>query len=136
MYHISDRDEGLEAEPDERGSRAYPSRTSFGEAWAIGEKHPNLMRARSFVFGLVTVPMYEYRCVLTCAQIELLAIDKPLVNYGTGIGKKGKKGKKGDRSGRRPSKAEVDRVTDAWMEKYKDGKKPVIDLSGFIIKKK
>lgn len=130
MYHISDRDEGFETEPDERGSRAYPSRTSFGEAWAIGEKHPNLMQARSFFFGLVSVPMYEYRCVLTCAQIELLAIDKPVVNYDTGNGKKGKKTKK------RPSKAEVEKVTKAWQEKYKDGQKPVIDLSGFIIKKK
>ena len=88
------------------------------------------MQARSFFFGLVSVPMYEYRCVLTCAQIELLAIDKPVVNYDTGKKSKGKKAKK------RPSKAEVEKVTKAWQEKYKDGQKPVIDLSGFIIKKK
>ena len=128
MYHISDRNEGFETESEEGGSRSYPARTSFGEAWAIGEKHPNLVASRSFLFGLVVIPMYEYRCVLSCAQIELLTIDKPVVNYGTD-----KKSKKNDKP-KRPTKQDVEEVTRKWEEKYKDGKKPVLDLSGFKIK--
>lgn len=76
--------------------------------------------------------MYEYRCVLTCAQIELLTIDKPVVNYG--VNKDGKKNKKG-RDFKRPSKQKVIEKTKEWKDKYKDGIKPVIDLSGFKIKK-
>ena len=132
MYHISDRDERLENEYEEGGSRSYPSRTAYGEAWTIGEKHPNLMASRSFFFGLLTIPMYEYRCVLSCAQIELLTIDKPVINYG--MDKDGKRDKKG-RDSKRPSKQQVIKKTKEWEDKYKDGAKPVIDLSQFIIKK-
>ena len=130
MYHISDRDERLENEYEEGGSRSYPSRTAYGEAWTIGEKHPNLMASRSFFFGLLTIPMYEYRCVLTCAQIELLTIDKPVINYLTGNDKKGKA-----KSPKRPTKQRIEKVTQEWEERYKEGHKPVINLAGFKIKK-
>ena len=129
MYHISERDEGFETEHEEGGSRSYPARTAFGEAWTIGEKHPNLVASRSFLFGLVVVPMYEYRCVLSCAQIELLTVDKPVVNYGSGKKYKGGKPK-------RPTRKDVEEAKRKWEEKYKDGKKPVLDLSGFKIKTK
>lgn len=90
------------------------------------------MVARSFLFGLITIPMYEYRCVLSLAQIELLTVDKPLVVYPP----KRKKGKKGDKPGR-PSRKSIEEAKQKWEEKYKDGAKPAaLDLSGFIIKKK
>ena len=134
MYHISDRDERFEDEYEEGGSRSYPSRTTYGEAWAIGEKHPNLMASKSFLWGLISIPMYEYRCVLTCAQIELLTIDKPVVNYGINKSKGGKRDRM-NQSFKRPSKQLVMNKTKEWEEKYKDGSKPVIDLSQFVIKK-
>lgn len=90
MYHISDRDERDSNEYEEGGSRSYPSRT-YGEAWTIGEKHPNLNGFEIFLFRFLTIPMYEYRCVLSCAQIELLTIDKPVINYG--MDKDGKRDK-------------------------------------------
>ena len=90
------------------------------------------MASRSFFLGLLTIPMYEYRCVLSCAQIELLTIDKTVINYGTDKG--GKRDKKG-RDSKRPSKQQVIKKTKEWEDKYKDGAKPVIDLSQFIIKK-
>lgn len=90
------------------------------------------MAARSFLFGFITIPMYEYRCVLSLAQIELLMADKPVVVYPH----KNKKGKKGDKPDR-PSKASIEEAKRKWEEKYKDGAKPAaLDLSGFIIKKK
>ncbi len=90
------------------------------------------MAARTFFFGLLTIPMYEYRCVLSIAQIELLAVDKPLVTYPP----KGKRGKKADGE-KRPAKASIEEAARKWEEKYKDGGKPeALDLSGFIIKKK
>lgn len=90
------------------------------------------MASRSFLFGLVIVPMYEYRCVLSLAQIELLMADKPVVVYP----RKNKKGKKGEKADR-PSRASIEEAKQKWEEKYKDGSKPAaLDLSGFIIKKK
>lgn len=40
------------------------------------------MKPRYFFFGLYRVPMWEYMCGMTIAQIELLSVDKPLVLYG------------------------------------------------------
>ena len=40
------------------------------------------MKPRYFLLGLYRVPMWEYRCGMTLAQIELLSIDKPLTLYG------------------------------------------------------
>ena len=90
------------------------------------------MAARSFLFGLIVIPMYEYRCVMSCAQIELLTIDKPVINYRT----KGQKDRKGGEPSRRPTRQDVLGAAQKWEEKYKDGHKPVIDLSGFKIKTK
>ena len=39
------------------------------------------MMPRYFLFGLIRVPMWEYRCGLTIAQIELLTIDTPIIVY-------------------------------------------------------
>ncbi len=40
------------------------------------------MRPRYFFFGLYRVPMWEYMCGMTIAQIELMSVDKPLSLYG------------------------------------------------------
>lgn len=39
------------------------------------------MMPRYFLFGMIRVPMWEYRCGLTIAQIELLTIDQPIIVY-------------------------------------------------------
>lgn len=36
---------------------------------------------RDFLFGMIRVPMWDYYWELTAAQVELLAIDQPLVAY-------------------------------------------------------
>lgn len=90
------------------------------------------MASRSFLFGLIMIPMYEYRCVLSLAQIELLTADKPVIVYP----QKRKKVRKDEKEGR-PSRRSIEEATRKWEEKYKDGGKPAaLDLSGFIIKKK
>ena len=68
--------------------------------------------------------MYEYRCVMSMAQIELLGIDKPVIVYGR-PGKKGKFGK--------PRAQDVADKARGWEEKYKNGRKPKLDLSGYKI---
>ena len=88
------------------------------------------METRSFLLGLVTIPMYEYRCVMSKAQIELLSIDKPLVDYGTRRKEKGKKG----HVFKRPNMIDVLDKAEEWKRKYKDGAKPKLDLS--ILKKR
>lgn len=40
------------------------------------------MKPRYFFFGLYRVPMWEYMCGMTIAQIELMSVDKPLSLYG------------------------------------------------------
>ena len=40
------------------------------------------MKPRYFFFGLLRVPMWEYMCGMTIAQIELMSVDKPLSRYG------------------------------------------------------
>lgn len=42
----------------------------------LGEKHPNLTRTRYFFFGLFPVQDWEYRCVYTNAQLELMSADR------------------------------------------------------------
>lgn len=48
---------------------------------AFGEKHPWALQPRRFLFGLFTVPFWEYRCTLTNAQIELMCADLPRIDY-------------------------------------------------------
>lgn len=56
---------------------------------ALGEKHPWALQPRRFLFGLITIPFWEYRCTLTNAQIELMCADLPRIKY-TSPGKKKK----------------------------------------------
>jgi hypothetical protein len=82
------------------------------------------MLSKSFFFGSIIIPMYEYRCVLTKAQIELLSIDKPVTYTISEDKDKKKKFKK-------PNVADLFNKAEQWAEKYKDGKKPNIDLTRF-----
>lgn len=108
-----DRYEGHGGEEDEEGSRTYPSKTEIGGAWALGEKYPELVRGKSLLFGLVYLPMYAYYDGLTSAQVELLTMDSPMVDYHAD--KKGKKKKEP----RKPTMADAEEAKRKWEEKYK-----------------
>ena len=41
-----------------------------------------MLEPRYFFLGLYRVPMWEYKCGMTAAQIELMSVDKPLTMYG------------------------------------------------------
>ena len=64
-------------EDDQDRSRAVPSRTSFGSESAFIKEFPCYGGTRSFLFGLIEVRNWGYRCVLTLPQIELMQSDLP-----------------------------------------------------------
>lgn len=68
-------------EDDEDGSRAIPSRTSFGSEAAFIKEFPCYGGTRRIFFGLVEVRNWPYRCVLTLPQIELMQSDLPHTLY-------------------------------------------------------
>lgn len=35
-----------------------------------------MMQPKSFLFGMIVIPSYGYNCVMTNAQLELIAVDK------------------------------------------------------------
>lgn len=84
MYHILDRDDGHDDGDDKGGSKAYPSRTSYGAAFSLEEKHPHLFCTR---YG---VRAYNYWNGYTRAQIKLMTLDMPVVSYGKPKEKDGK----------------------------------------------
>ena len=67
-------EDGLD-EDDEKGSRAVPSRTSFGCESAFVEKFPEYGKTK---WG---VRSWGYRCFLTIPQIELMQSDLPHTLY-------------------------------------------------------
>ena len=66
---------------DKDGSRAIPSRTSFGSEAAFIKEFPCYGGTRRFLFGLIEVRNWAYRCVLTLPQIELMQSDLPHTLY-------------------------------------------------------
>ena len=66
---------------DEKGSRGIPSRTSLGSEAAFIKEFPCYGGTRRFFFGLIEVRNWEYRCVLTLPQIELMQSDLPHTLY-------------------------------------------------------
>ena len=62
-------------EDDEKGSRSVPSRTAFGNEAAFVKDFPSYGRPRWRLFRWER--NFGYRCVLTCAQIELMQADLP-----------------------------------------------------------
>lgn len=47
----------------------------------FGEKYPKSIEPRRFLFGLFTVKYWEYRCVYTNAEIELMCADRSRIKY-------------------------------------------------------
>ena len=47
----------------------------------FGEKYPKAIEPRSFLFGLWRVKYWEYRCVYTNAEIELMCADRARIKY-------------------------------------------------------
>lgn len=76
-----DRDERHDDEQDEKGSDSFASRTTFGAAWALSEKFPELLATKHYFGGLFSVRMYAYYWLYTIAELQLLAIDQPIVVY-------------------------------------------------------
>ena len=74
-YHISDRNDGRDDDDDEKRSKSYPSRTSWGGAFSLAEKFPFLFERR---YGIAA---YDYWWGYSSAQIDLMTIDQPLVVY-------------------------------------------------------
>lgn len=76
-YGVDDGYKGGLDEDDGKGSRAVPSRTYIGSRAAFIKEYPEYGRIRSFFFGLVEVPFWGYRCVLSVAQIMIMSADVP-----------------------------------------------------------
>ena len=72
-YHISDRNDGHDN--DDGTTRTYPSRTSFGAAYSLAEKHPFLLERH---FG---IKAFDYWWGYSACQIELMIIDMPMIDY-------------------------------------------------------
>lgn len=66
---------------DKEGSRAIPSRTTFGSEAAFIKEFPCYGGTRRILFGLIEVRNWKYRCVLTLPQIELMQSDLPHTLY-------------------------------------------------------
>lgn len=47
----------------------------------FGEKYPKSIEPRRFLFGLFAVKYWEYRCVYTNAEIELMCADRSRIKY-------------------------------------------------------
>lgn len=70
-----------------------------------------MMQPKAFFFGIITVPMYYFNCIMTNAQIDLIASDKA-VNYM-------KKDKKGEKKNKKNLGKPTDEKVKAAIERYK-----------------
>lgn len=107
-YHIIDRNDGHD--DDDGTSRAWPSRTRWGAVYSLGEKFPFLLERR---FG---IGAFDYWWGYTSAQIELMLIDQPTIEYNT----KDKKGKK-SMIATKQEEDEMKELVEAW-KKDRNGK--------------
>ena len=114
-YDITDRVEHDKKADDKRGSKAYPSRTSFGQRWEIAEKH-GIDTGPLKILGIpISGMMYYVNWVLTNAQLELLAADVSVVDYDYGDRKKHGKGEYDDRPA---SSEDIRKANQKWLERY------------------
>ncbi len=120
-YHISDRNDGHD--DDDGSSRAWPSRTQWGAAYALAEKFPFLFERR---FG---IRAFDYWYGYSACQIDLMVMDQPVVDYG-GSSKKSEK----SMIGTKEEQDEMDSLAEAWLKKRKGesfvGKK--VNLGDFV----
>ena len=101
-------------EDDKGGSRAIPSRTSFGCESAFIKEFPCYGDTRRFFFGLIEERNWTYRCVLTMPQIELMQSDLPHTLYNHDP-----KDKKSKTDTKVYSKADIDEATRLCEESLK-----------------
>ena len=76
MYNVGCGSDGHD--DDDGESRTYPSRTSWGAGYSLEEKHHHLFEWRWFTQA------WGYWDGYTIAQIELMALDKPWIDYNAG----------------------------------------------------
>ena len=65
-----------------------------------------MMQPRYFFLGMYRVPMWEYMCGMTAAQIELMSVDKPLTLYG--------------KKNNTPDAEDILKAKERWEKKYGD----------------
>ena len=118
-YHITDRDERHNNDDDEGRSKTFPSRTSWGTGWDIGKAHPSLMLPRMFFF-FFQVDRWGYMWGYTIPQIELLAIDAPLIVY-SDVNRKDK-----------PTAKKIEETNKKWANKYGNTQGTKIDLTDLL----
>ena len=80
---IDDRGNGHD--DDDSSTRAWPSRTSWGGNHSVAEKLPFLFTP------FMGIMEYGWRFGYTSAQIDLMIMDQPTVEYGSDKDKRGKK---------------------------------------------
>lgn len=120
-YDITNRIEHDEETDDDGGSKAYPSRTSFGWRWEVAQK-AGIDTGPLKIFGIpISGMLYYVNWVLTTAQLELIASDVSVIDYGYDRKKK-KKGKKGEYNDTKANQADVDQARKVWLERYGDSK--------------
>lgn len=88
------------------------------------------MMPRYFFFGMIEVPMWEYRCGLTIAQVELLTIDTPIVVYRRDDSGKPKPGEKGFARTADQAQAAYKKWKERQEREKKSGKK--VNLEAFL----
>ncbi len=123
-YHIIDRNDGHN--DDDGSTRNWPSRTHWGAAFSVGEKFPFLLERR---FG---IGAFDYWWGYTQAQIELMMIDQPTIEY---INKDKKKRK--SMIATKQEADEMNALQEAW-DKKRQGKSYVgktFSLNDFVIGK-
>lgn len=119
-YDVTNRVKHDEETDDERGSRAFPSRTSFGQRWEIASKS-GIDTGPLKLFGIpISGMMYYVNWVLTSAQLDLIAADVSVVDYSYGRKKDKKRGRKGEFNDEKASMADVNKAREEWLRKYGD----------------
>ena len=128
-YHVTDRGKGYSDDDESEGSRSFPSRTRYGAAFAAAEKWQWLVAPRYFLFGMIRVPMFEYRCGMTIAQIELMQYDQPFTAYKRRDPNEGKK--PGD-PGYKPDAEKLKASVEKWKKRKAEREKRGWSLEKFL----
>lgn len=76
----------------------------------FGEKYPDAIKTRR-ILGLFPVRFWEYRCVYTNAEIELMCADRSRIKYSSSPKTKSK--------GKKPSRKAIDETIRIWNERQK-----------------
>lgn len=76
----------------------------------FGEKYPEAIKTRKLL-GLFPVRFWEYRCVYTNAEIELMCADRSRIKYSSSPQTKSKD--------KKPSRKAIDETIRIWNERQK-----------------